>query len=163
MVRSFSLGLALYGLWLLLSGHYNSLLLVLGGLSCLLVVVIAYRMDVIDHEGHPIQLTPRVLIYWPWLVWEIVKSNVDVLRRILHPALPISPTIVTVPGTQKSEVGLVTYANSITLTPGTVTINMKGSDMIVHALSRDGADGLETGDMDRRVTAFEGKPRQAQT
>lgn len=161
MVRSFSLGLALFALWLLLSGHYTPMLLGLGAASCLLVVTIAYRMDVIDREGHPIQLSVRALVYWPWLFWEIVKANIDVLKRILHPSLPISPTVTTVRATQKTELGHVIYGNSITLTPGTVTLDMKGDDLVVHALSTDGAEALETGDMDRRVTAFEGADNAA--
>ena len=156
MIRSISLGAALFCLWLLLSGHFEPLLLILGLASTALVVWIAYRMDVIDHEGHPIGLTPRILLYWPCLIWEIVKANIDVKRRILDPALPISPTVVRVPASQKTELGTVIYANSITLTPGTVTIDLEGHDLIVHAFSEDGAVALESGEMDRRVTAFEG-------
>jgi len=151
------LGATLFGLWLLLSGHFEPLLLILGLASVALVVWIAHRMDVIDHEGHPIGLTPRILLYWPWLIWEIVKANIDVMRRILDPALPISPTVVRVPASQKTELGTVIYANSITLTPGTVTIDLEGNDLIVHAFSEDGAIALESGEMDRRVTAVEGQ------
>ena len=157
MIRSLSLGATLFGLWLLLSGHFEPLLLILGLASVALVVWIARRMDVIDHEGHPIGLTPRILLYWPWLIWEIVKANIDVMRRILDPALPISPTVVRVPASQKTELGTVIYANSITLTPGTVTIDLEGNDLIVHAFSEDGAIALESGEMDRRVTAVEGQ------
>ena len=157
MIRSLSLGATLFGLWLLLSGHFEPLLLILGLASVALVVWIAHRMDVIDHEGHPIGLTPRILLYWPWLIWEIVKANIDVMRRILDPALPISPTVVRVPASQKTELGTVIYANSITLTPGTVTIDLEGNDLIVHAFSEDGAIALESGEMDRRVTAVEGQ------
>jgi len=157
VIRSLSLGATLFGLWLLLSGHFEPLLLILGLASVALVVWIAHRMDVIDHEGHPIGLTPRILLYWPWLIWEIVKANIDVMRRILDPALPISPTVVRVPASQKTELGTVIYANSITLTPGTVTIDLEGNDLIVHAFSEDGAIALESGEMDRRVTAVEGQ------
>jgi len=156
VLRSLSLGVTLYALWLLLSGHFEPLLLVFGLASVVLVVWIAYRMDVIDHEGHPVGLTPRILLYWPWLIWEIIKANIDVMRRILDPSLPISPTVVRVPASQKTELGTVIYANSITLTPGTVTIDLEGHDLIVHALSEDGAVALESGEMDRRVSAFEG-------
>jgi len=156
-MRSVSLGAAMFGLWLLLSGYFEPLLLGLGLASTALVVWIAHRMDVIDHEGHPIGLTPRILLYWPWLIWEIVKSNIDVMRRILDPALPISPTVFRVTSSQKTELGTVIYANSITLTPGTVTIDLEDNDLIVHAFTEDGAVALETGEMDRRVTAFEGE------
>ena len=156
MVRIVSLGLVLFALWLLLSGFLEPLLVGFGIASALFVAWIAYRMDVIDREGHPIHLTARILFYWPWLLWEIVKANVDVARRILSPQLTISPTLVRVPTSQQSELGHVIYANSITLTPGTVSLDLKGDTIEVHALSREGAESLLSGEMDRRVTDFEG-------
>jgi multicomponent Na+:H+ antiporter subunit E len=156
VVHAISLALVLFALWLLLSGHYVPLLIGLGALSVLLVVTIALRMGVVDREGHPIHLSPKALLYWPWLAWEIVKSNVDVARRILSPTLPISPTVIRLKASQKSELGKVIYANSITLTPGTVSIDIDGDKIEVHALTREAAQALRTGDMDRRVTRFEG-------
>lgn len=156
MVHAISLALVLFALWLLLSGHYVPLLIGLGALSVLLVVTIALRMDVVDREGHPIHLSPKAFLYWPWLAWEIVKSNVDVARRILSPTLPISPTVIRLKASQKSELGKVIYANSITLTPGTVSIDIDGDKIEVHALTREAAQALRTGEMDRRVTRFEG-------
>jgi multicomponent Na+:H+ antiporter subunit E len=154
--HAISLAAVLFGLWLLLSGHYVLLLLGLGVLSVIMVVVIALRMDVVDKEGHPVHLGAKVLRYWPWLLWEIVKANIDVARLILNPRMPISPTIVRLKTTQKSELGRVIYANSITLTPGTVSIDIDGSQIEVHALTRAAADALRSGDMDRRVTRLEG-------
>ncbi len=156
MVHAVSLALVLFALWLLLSGHYVPLLLGLGAISVLLVVTITLRMDVVDREGHPIHLSPKALLYWPWLAWEIVKSNVDVARRILSPTLPISPTVIRLKASQKSELGKVIYSNSITLTPGTVSIDIDGDKIEVHALTREAAQALRTGDMDRRITRFEG-------
>jgi multicomponent Na+:H+ antiporter subunit E len=156
VVHAISLALVSFALWLLLSGHYVPLLLGLGALSALLVVTIALRMDVVDREGHPIHLSPKALLYWPWLAWEIVKSNVDVARRILSPSLPISPTIIHVRASQKSDLGKVIYGNSITLTPGTVAIDIDGDKIEVHALTREAAQALRDGDMDRRVTRLEG-------
>jgi len=146
----------LYLVWLLLSGIFEPLILAFGLVSCLGVVAIALRMEVIDHEGHPIHLGWKAFAYWPWLALEIVKANLDVARRIADPALPISPTLVKLKTSQKSELGQVIYANSITLTPGTVSIDVEGDEITVHALSADGAAALERGDMDRRVTAMEG-------
>ncbi|MBW8054499.1 MAG: hypothetical protein FVQ76_04225 [Nitrospira sp.] len=156
MVHAISLALVSFALWLLLSGHYVPLLIGLGALSALLVVTIALRMDVVDREGHPIHLSPKALLYWPWLGWEIVKANLDVARRILDPRLPISPIVIRLKATQKSDLGRVIYANSITLTPGTVSIDIDGEHIEVHALTREAAQALRTGDMDRRVTRFEG-------
>ena len=157
MARSVGLGVVLFALWFLMSGHTEPFLLALGVASCVLVVFVTRRMDVIDGEGFPIQLGLGGILYWPWLAWEIVKANIDVAKVVMAPSLPISPTMFRVPATQKSEVGLVTYANSITLTPGTITVDIVDGMLEVHALTREAADGLETGEMDRRVTGMEGK------
>lgn len=146
---------AMFATWMLLSGYFHAFLLTLGVLSCILVVGIALRMDVVDREAFPIHLTPRILTYWAWLLKEIWLAAVDVTKRVLSPSLPISPTIVELPTTQHSELGQVIYANSITLTPGTFTIRIYGNRVLVHALSQEGADGLASGEMDRRVTALE--------
>lgn len=156
MAQAISLGAVLFGLWLLLSGHYTPLLLGFGVASCALVVLISARMDVVDREGHPIHLGPRALTYWPWLLVEIVKANIDVAKRIVDPKLPISPTMLRVKASQKTEVGRVIYANSITLTPGTVSVELEGDMIEVHSLTVEGAEALLEGEMDRRVTAMEG-------
>ncbi len=156
MVHAVSLSVVLYILWLLLSGHYEPLLLILGAVSCIFVAWIAYRMDVADREGHPIHLTWRSLVYWPWLFWEIVKANLEVARLILSPRLAISPTVIKVKASQPDELGHVIYANSITLTPGTVSIDVRESTIEVHAITREMAEGLQTNEMDRRVTRMEG-------
>ncbi len=127
-----------------------------GAVSCGLVVYIAHRMDVIDHEGHPAHLSIRILPYWAWLCWEIVKANVDVAKVILSPKLPISPVMFKTKASQSRELGQVIYANSITLTPGTVTVGMENGILEIHALTIEGAEGVLTGDMDRRVSVVKG-------
>ena len=156
MLHVISLAAVLYGLWLGLSGHFEPQLLVLGVLSVIATVALARRMDVVDHEGHPVHLSWRAVTYWPWLGWEILKANVDVARLIVDPRLPIDPRVIEVEGHERTEVGLVTYANSITLTPGTVTVDVEGNRLQVHALTAAAAEALQTGDMDRRVAAMEG-------
>ncbi len=140
-----------------MSGHYDSLLLSLGVASALLAVWIARRMETIDKEGHPIHLAVRGLTYAPWLLWQIIKSNIDVARIILHPRLPISPVVFSTRAGQSDELGRVVYGNSITLTPGTVTIGLEGDELLVHALTRDSANGVKNGEMDRRVRRFMGE------
>lgn len=156
MFRAASLFVLLFALWLLLSGHGEPLLLALGAVSSAAAVTIAWRMDVIDREGHPVQLSWRVLLYWPWLLWQIVKANVAVARLILHPALPIAPMILHARTSQRSELGQVIYANSITLTPGTVSVDVAESAIRVHCLSRAFAADIESGEMDVRVSRVEG-------
>lgn len=153
------MGIVLFGIWLLWSGHYSfdhTLVFVLGVVSCVAVVAIAVRMGIADEEGHPLHLIGRALIYGLWLLWAIFKANIDVTLRVLHPRLPISPTLVQVRTSQKSDLGRVIYANSITLTPGTVSVETEADTITVHAIARDVAEDLETGEMDRRVTSVEG-------
>jgi multicomponent Na+:H+ antiporter subunit E len=151
-----SLTLVLFGVWMLWSGHTTPLLIAFGILSCLLVVAIVRRMGIVDRESVPVELTPRALLYLPWLLWEIVKANIHVARRILDPRLPISPRIIKVKAGQRHDIARVIYANSITLTPGTVSIDMEGDEITVHALTEEAARGVQTGEMDRRVSRLEG-------
>jgi len=155
VLHAISLGLVLFGTWLLFSGIYEPLLLIFGASSCAAVVWIAHRMDVVDQEGHPIHLGWRAITYWIWLAVEIVKANIDVAKRILDPKLPIDPVMITVKANQPSELGQVIYANSITLTPGTVSVRIVDGTILVHALSSSLAADLETGEMDRRVTGID--------
>lgn len=156
-MQAVSLGFVLFLTWLLLSGHYTPLLLAFGVASTAFVVVIALRMDVVDREGHPVHLTPRVLGYWVWLAVEIAKSSIDVTRRIWSRDLPVSPAVYRLRASQPSELGQVVYANSITLTPGTVTVRLEDGDLLVHALAEEIGEDLAGGEMDRRVTAAEAR------
>jgi multicomponent Na+:H+ antiporter subunit E len=155
-MRAISLGLTIAGFWLALSGHYTPFLLTIGAVSVLVAIAIATRMGLIDSEGHPVHLLPAAMTYIPWLLIEILKSSWAVTKTILAPSLPISPTMTVVRASQRTNAGLATYANSITLTPGTITVSVRGDEFIVHALRSDGADDLEGGGMDARVQQFEG-------
>lgn len=152
-----AIGLAVVSaaIWLLLSGHFEPLLLFLGVVSVTVCVLIALRMDLVDHESVPTQITWNVLRYIPWLAWEVVKANIDVAKRIIDPKLPISPTMFETPASQKSDLGHMIYANSITLTPGTVSMDLEPGRILVHALSREGAADIQSGEMDRRVAELE--------
>lgn len=155
MFRTFGLGVWLFGFWLALSGHYTPLLLSFGVGSCVLVVYLALRMDVVDKEGVPLQIAVRFLLYVPWLMKEVFVANLEVAKVILDPKMPISPRMVVFHGSQKTDLGRVIYANSITLTPGTITTGVEGQEFQIHALS---AADLETGEeqaMDLRCTRVE--------
>ncbi len=157
MIQSVSLFAVLYLFWLLLSGFFTAFLMSAGIGSALVVVWFARRMHVVDVEGFPVHMWPTVVLYWPWLIKEIVKSCWDVTKIILHPALPITPTLVRFRPTQKTNVGLVLHANSITLTPGTITIEAGPDEFFVHGLTRGSAEGTVNSAMDSRVTACEGR------
>jgi multicomponent Na+:H+ antiporter subunit E len=157
MLLHLSAFLTLFGFWLLLSGYFTPFLMTMGALSALAVVLFARRMDMVDREGHPIRFGVHLVGYWLWLLKEIAKSAWQVSRIIVHPALPISPTLVTFKPTQRTAVGLVIHANSITLTPGTIAVDVEPDRFLVHALTRDGADGCASGDMDARVSRCEAR------
>ena len=151
------LTLVLFGVWLLWSGHTEPLLISLGAVSTVSVVAVCRRMGLIDEEAVPLGLPLRAPLFLPWLLWQVVKSNVDVARRILDPRLPIRPELIRVKAGQRDDLGRTIHANCITLTPGTVSVGVEGGEIIVHALTREAARGLQTGEMDRRVTRFEGR------
>ena len=144
-------------LWLLLSGMFKPLLLILGVLSVALVVWLAMRMRVLEHRGQPIYFRfLHIFEYWGWLLWQIFLSNVDVTRRIWSRQLNIKPTLRRVTATPDTELGRVIYANSITLTPGTTTINFTPNDeILVHALHEDSLEELERGEMASHVRDVE--------
>ena len=107
-------------------------------------------------EGVLVDIAFRLPLYVIWLIWEIIKANVDVARRILDPRLPISPRMVRVKADQRHELSRVIYANSITLTPGTVSVDTEGDMILVHALTKPAADDVEAGKMGRQVKRLEG-------
>ena len=155
LVRTVSSVVVMFVYWVVLSGFFTPFLLAAGLASSIAVVWIVRRMGLVDPEGHPIHLAPRATLYWPWLAKEIVKSAWDVTKVILSPRLPIQPTLVRFRPSQHTEIGLVTHANSITLTPGTITIEADRDEFLVHALTTAGAEGVTGGDMDARVARFE--------
>ncbi len=157
-MRVVSLFVVLVVTWLLLSGHYSVFLLTLGVLSSLLVLTLSWRMGIVDAEGHSVHLLLRAVRYWSWLAWEIGKANFDVARQIVNPKLDINPSLLRVRTSQRTGVGRATYANSINLTPGTVSLRVTDQDIEVHALSAQTAQKLRGGEMDRRVTQMEGEP-----
>lgn len=148
--------LTLFIFWLLLSGIYTPFLVTAGLGSAIVIALMAQKMKLLDREGFPVQLLAKVLVsYWPWLLVEIMKSAWAVTKCILSPRLPISPTLIEFVPTQKTDLGLVIHANSITLTPGTISVEVEPGRFLVHALTREGASGLADSEMDRRCTALE--------
>ena len=142
--------------WVLWSGYLDDpLLLSFGAGSCALVVWLVHRMDLIDESPTQWGLAARSLSYVPWLALEVVKANLHVTRLILDPKLPIRPQLVVGRASQRTDLGQVIYANSITLTPGTVTLDLRDGQVLVHAISSVTAGGVTDGVMDAKVTALE--------
>jgi multicomponent Na+:H+ antiporter subunit E len=154
-VHALSLTASLILFWMLISGDFGLLNLALGVASALLVVIISHRMDVDDQESLPYKLLARLPVYLAWLARKVIRSNLDVTRAIWTPGKSISPTVVRLRLSQQTALGKVVYANSITLTPGTVTLAIEGDEILVHALTQADARMLETGEMDRKARELE--------
>ena len=146
----------LCSLWLLWSGIYKSLLIIFGVGSVLLVLLITIRMNRVDDDRIQIELNPLKFIgYICWLLVEIAKSNIAVTKTILSSSMPIKQNLFDVPYTQRTDLGQVIFANSITLTPGTVTVETEDGHFLVHALSYSHDDLEVLEGMDRRVRTAE--------
>lgn len=151
-MMTFNYGVALFLFWLLLSGHSEPLLLGLGVASVGLTLFLTKRMNVIDHESYPFHLSSRLPAFTLYILREIVNANIDVLKRIVgFGSKTISPQLIEIPLPQKTDLGRAIYANSITLTPGTVSVQLSKDKLIVHALSKEAADELSGGDMARAI------------
>jgi multicomponent Na+:H+ antiporter subunit E len=116
------------------SGHYKPLMLGFAAVSVVLTLILSLRFKIVDREGSPYVRLLGFLGYVPWLTWEVLKANWVVIRACLRADLDISPALVKVRTTCKSDLAKVTFANSITLTPGTVTVEIQGDKMLVHGL-----------------------------
>ena len=131
-----SIGMAAY--WLALSGYLDKpMLLVLGVISIVLVAALVWRMKIADEETVPYGFFPLTFVYFTWLFREIAKANIDVIKAVLKPELDVTPGWLHVKATPQSDMGKTMFANSITLTPGTVSVSMEGDNILVHALLSD--------------------------
>jgi len=137
--------------WLLLSGYYTPLILSLGAVSVVIVVWFVWRMDRVDGELGVLPMRPRLLYYLLWLMWQVVLSNIDLARRIWDPTLPIRPAWQRLDIKVRSSLAKTLYANSITLTPGTLTTDVREDHFMVHSLSSDGIDELRKGAMEKQI------------
>ena len=152
-MKYFSVAVLLFLFWISLSGHLEPLLLGLGVASVALTVFLSHRMNVIDHESYPLHLSSKFPGFFVYIFREIVKANIDVVTRILSwRETPISPQMIEIPQSQKTDLGAVIYANSITLTPGTVTIKLSKDNLTVHALSKEAASELAKGAMSEEIS-----------
>jgi multicomponent Na+:H+ antiporter subunit E len=158
MLQKLGLFIALCAAWLLWSGYFKTLLLGLGLVSVVACVYLAMRMRKTDGEGAGFSIIDHIhqlATYWPWLLVEIAKSNLDVAKIVLKPTIEVDPVMIRVKASQTTAMGKTIYGNSITLTPGTITVDVEEDVFLVHALTQAGADGVREGEMDRRVAALE--------
>jgi len=157
MLRALFTALTLFVLWLLMSGIYKPLIVWLGVASALVAVMVVRRMDVVADTGRlEIKLKPFATIgYWIWLMVEIVKSNWAVSKIILSPTMTLNRHHFNVPCTQKTDLGQTIFANSITLTPGTISVDVEDGSFLVHTVSYSDDSLSALADMDARVSKIE--------
>lgn len=155
-MRTIGAAIILMALWLLLSGIYKPMIIGFGAASVLVVLLVVRRMDAADGDRVELRLRPfETAKYVVWLMVEIAKANWAVTKIILSPNMPIRQHLFAIPFSQRTDLGQVIFANSITLTPGTITIETESDDFLVHAVSYSDSDLEALADMDRRVTATE--------
>ncbi len=156
MGRFIILVVVLAVVWLLLSGYFDKpLLLIFGAGSVIFSAWLAHRAGVLDAEGVPAGVFPGIFGYMVWLTVEIGKANIMVARQALAVEPKLSPKLFTVPNPPRSIVGKVIFANSITLTPGTVSIDLGEDEILVHGLTEELSDEAGIADMGARVAKIE--------
>lgn len=144
--------------WLLLSGHFTVLLMALGALSVVLVIWIVRRMDIVDHESLPLHLSLRhAPQYAVWLAGKVLQSALAVARQVWSPRGALRPVVDRTPTRDLPELSQVVYANSITLTPGTLSLAVDDEGIEVHSLQPSGISELRAGGMLARVRRLEAR------
>ena len=152
------LSIVLGAYWLSLSGYFTPLLLTFGVISVAATLYLVFRMRIVDGETAPYASVPATLSYFGWLFREIIKANVQVVAAVMKPSLDISPTLVKIPSDRSTDIGRVMFANSITLTPGTVSVQMAEDHILVHALLSEMSDPDDFVEMQARAGASVGEP-----
>ena len=138
--------------WALLSGKYDSFHLTLGAICSIIIAYLTHELLFANvRVGDTMLIVQRFITYIPWLVYQIILSNIHVAYLALSPKMPIEPQILRFSTKLESDISWVTLANSITLTPGTITMDIKEGEFFVHALSKKVADDLNTGEMEDRI------------
>ena len=155
MRYTLSLFLILAVFWGLNSSNDANLLLVLGFFSVLLVLLISQKMKLPDKESVPLHLVFRIFPFYCWLVKEIILGCLYVLKKVLSGKDTLTPTVFTISLNFKHPLSEVIFANSITLVPGTLCLNLSEGKVQVHAISQELADQLMTGDLARRIKRLE--------
>ena len=158
MLHAVGLFAVLFGTWIILSGHFSPFLLISGAVCAALTVAITLRMDLLYQRRDFLGPVWRLPYYWLWLAGQIILWSLIISRKVLAPRLDINPVMERVPSSQRSDLGRVMYANSITLTPGTLSTDVGDGEIEVHALTQAAMDDLKSDDMDRRVSATEAAP-----
>lgn len=152
--------IAMFSFWILLSGEFTFILITSGIVASLIAAYLSHdifigKADIKSETGRVF----RFFRYLPWLLWQIILCNLEIAYLVLNPKPLVDPQIVRFKTDLKTDLGIVTLANSITLTPGTVTVEANREEFVIHAIWQKSAEGIISGDMQRRVKEIEGEER----
>lgn len=153
---------ALMTIWMVFSGKFDAFHLSLGLISCGFVTWMSGDLLIAGGSslglGRRVVRTFRFASYFLWLLWQIVLANIAVLKLAFSPRSALQPQIVWHKTTLKTDLQKYLLANSITLTPGTITVRICGDMLCIHAIDDASAEGIN-GEMDRRIAhIFEDSP-----
>ena len=150
--------IAMFIFWILLSGEFTFILITSGVVASLITAYLSH--DIFIGKADLKTETGRVfkfIVYIPWLLWEIILANVEIAYLVLNPKPLIDPQLVHFKNDLKTDLGIVTLAHSITLTPGTVTVDANREEFVIHAIWQKSAEGIISGEMQRKVKKIEGE------
>ncbi|BDX05249.1 Na+/H+ antiporter subunit E [Planctobacterium marinum] len=154
MRHTLSFTVTLMVFWLLLSGHITSLMLSLEVISVVSVILLVHRLGMFDQETHPTNLILKLPKFLSWLIADLIMSNLQVVKLIWQPKPQLSPALLTVNMHQPGDMERVIYANSITVTPGTLTVDLQNDTITVHTLTEDMSTTIRSGERDHKVKGF---------
>ena len=152
------LAVVLAGYWLTLSFYFEPLIMGFGAASIAFTLGLCYRMRILDSETAPYLHAPTMIAYFFWLFVEVVKANFIVVKAVLSPNMKLSPSMIRVPALQSTDIGKTMFANSITLTPGTVSVDIGEDDILVHALLAEMSNPDDFNEMAERSAWSIGEP-----
>lgn len=157
-MHSLLLFVSLMAFYVVLSGQIaSSFLMGAGVVACLAVTLLAKRLGIVDDEGVPYRWWWGTIKYTPWLLWQIVLSSIYMFKLVWKPRIEVQPRMVVIKHNLQTAYGVSTYMNSITLTPGTVTVDIGKDEFLVHCITKAIADDLLSNpEMERRIQAIEG-------
>jgi multicomponent Na+:H+ antiporter subunit E len=149
--------IAMFSFWILLSGEFTFILITSGIIASLIVAYLSHdifigKADLKTETGRVF----RFIKYVPWLLWEIILANFEIAYLVLSPKPLVDPQLVRFKPDLKTDLGIVTLAHSITLTPGTVTVEANEKEFVIHAIWQKSAEGIIGGEMQQKVKKIEG-------
>lgn len=143
--------------WVLLSGYIQPLLLSFGAVSVAIVLLVLKRMDDVDQQPSKLSFSAQTLRYFTWLLGQIISSSIHVTKLVWGPSSKLSPVLAKIPVNHLPPNKRVLYANSITLTPGTLSVDLEDGEVTVHALQKSSIDELKQGSMEQKIAGIWGE------